>query len=251
MIKQNLINETGDVTNNLAERFEVAFNQIHHILRKLNPNVVNDAFMKLLYDSSRKHRIIQKFYQDLRQFAKLRNALVHEKMKIQTYIAIPSEETVLQIETIARLLKEPPSVMKIATPLVISMKMTDSIEEVIKKMHQCSYNQFPVYDKGVFQFLLTECGLTSWLASSIINQNISLAEKTVSNIQPFENIHNVVFVDRTIDIFELEDIYEESFQKGKKLEAIIVTEHGLPTEKPFGIVTPWDLIEIDLLGIGN
>jgi predicted transcriptional regulator len=238
---------TSESINTLAERFEVAFNQIHHSLKRLNPDEANDAFMKLLSDSYRKHRLIQKFYKDLRQFAKLRNALVHEKMKVQTYIAIPSEATVLHIETIAQLLQQPPNVMKIATPIVVSMKMTDAIEDVIHQMNQCSYNQYPVYGESGFQFLLTEGGLTSWLASSIHNQTVSLNGKTISDIHPFENEHNVVFVDRTIDIFSLEDIYEESFINNKKLEAIIVTERGLSTEKPLGIVTPWDLIEIDLL----
>jgi hypothetical protein len=31
----------------------------------------------------------------------------------------------------------------------------------------------------------------------------------------------------------------------KKLEAVIITENGKKDEAPLGIITPWDLIEID------
>lgn len=84
--------------SDLVERFEVAFNQIHHILKRLNPNEYNDAFMKLLTDSSRKHRVIQQVYYDLKQFAKLRNALVHEKLERKTFIATPMKTRFLKLK---------------------------------------------------------------------------------------------------------------------------------------------------------
>jgi hypothetical protein len=91
----------------LAERFEVAFNQIHSVLKRLNPHDQNDAFMKLLSEASRRHSYFQSFFVDLKQYAKLRNALVHEKLRMRTYIACPHEEVVLHIEKIARLLTAP------------------------------------------------------------------------------------------------------------------------------------------------
>jgi hypothetical protein len=35
--------------------------------------------------------------------------------------------------------------------------------------------------------------------------------------------------------------------QNKRLEAVIITESGLQTENPLGIVTSWDLVEIDVL----
>ncbi|SDN08645.1 hypothetical protein SAMN04488137_3443 [Fictibacillus solisalsi] len=247
MHKSNMDKPTITPDSEWAERFEVAFNQIHHILKRLNPNEYNDAFMKLLTDSSRKHRVIQQVYYDLRQFAKLRNALVHEKLERKTFIAIPHENTVLKIENIAKLLSKPPTVLDIATAFVVSVNLTTPLQDLIKIMGTSSYNQFPVYEKGVFQFLISENGLTKWMAASIHKGSIHVEGKTVENLKPYEEHHNVVFVKRSMDIFELEDIYEESFQKKRKLEAVIITQNGSPLEAPLGIVTSWDLIEIDLL----
>ncbi|MBD7964925.1 CBS domain-containing protein [Fictibacillus norfolkensis] len=242
-----MTNKEIELTHNLAERFEVAFNQIHGVLKRMNPHEYNDAFMKLLTETSQKHRYIQNFFYELRQFAKLRNALVHEKLKVRTYIATPSEEAVTLIEKIASLLTRPPAVTNIASKSVATIDLTTPIEEVIQLMHESSYNQLPVYENGVFVFLLTEDGLTSWLASSIRNGTIDLNGHTASEIQDYEKEHNVAFLGRNINIFELEDMYEDAFQSHRKLEAVIITETGSPLEKPLGIITTWDLIEIDLI----
>ncbi|WP_226670861.1 CBS domain-containing protein [Metabacillus litoralis] len=231
----------------LSERFEVAFNNIHHVLKQLNPHEYQDAFMKLLSISSRKHHFIQSFYGDLKQFAKLRNALVHEKLQTDTYIATPNEEIVLQIEKIARQLSAPPKVMKIATKTVVTLQSTHSIEYVIKTMATSSYNQFPIYQDHQFSFLLTEGALTNWLARHIKDGQINLTKSTADELKGYEDEHNVSFVSKNMNILELEDLFEQFFQQKRKLEAVIVTENGSSNERPLGIITPWDLIEIDLL----
>ncbi|WP_078553691.1 CBS domain-containing protein [Bacillus alkalicellulosilyticus] len=231
----------------LAERFEVAFNQIHEVLKRLNQFETNDAFMKLLTDTSNKHNYIRSFYYDLRQFAKLRNALVHEKFKKKTYIATPHEETVRSIERIARLLKQPITVMNIATSNVLTLQMEMTIDQVIQTMNNSEYNQYPVYQNGSFSFLLTDGGLTKWLGTMLTQESIQFSSYTTADIQLHEKDHVVEFVPQSMNIFELEDLFEELFQDGRKLEAVIVTENGSPAEQPLGIVTAWDLIEIDLL----
>ncbi|PMC33732.1 hypothetical protein CJ195_26885 [Bacillus sp. UMB0899] len=238
---------TQQASSDLAERFEVAFNQIHHVLKQLNPYEHNDAFMKLLSDASRKHTYIQSFYGDLKQFAKLRNALVHERRQTNTYIATPHEKVVKQIEQISSFLSAPPKVLTIATKTVVYLHSNDSLEYVIKMMNSSSYNQFPIYENEKFSFLLTEGGLTSWLASHIKDGRIDLNQSTARDLKRFEDDHNVSFISKHKNILELEDLFEEYFQKQLKLEAVIVTENGSPYEKPLGIITSWDLIEIDLL----
>jgi hypothetical protein len=144
------------------------------VLKRLNPHDQNDAFMKLLSEASRRHSYFQSFFVDLKQYAKLRNALVHEKLRMRTYIACPHEEVVIHIEKIARLLTAPPKAMTIASKTVITLLSSHSIEYIIQTMNTLSYNQFPIYQDGKFSFLLTEGGLTGWLATNIRNGKIQL-----------------------------------------------------------------------------
>jgi predicted transcriptional regulator len=233
--------------DDLTERFEVAFNLIHNVLKRLNPYEENDAFTKMLSVSRRKHAYLNSFYYELKQFAKLRNALVHEKFEKQTYIATPHEKTVEIIERIAKYLSQPPSVMEIATKEVIQFKLTDSLETIVKQMKVNSYHQFPVYGEDKFAFLLTDRGVTKWFSSHIKNGVVEIAQSTATDLLSYENDHYVLFVSTQMNIFELEEIYEKSFKENRKLEAVIVTEKGSPLEQPLGMITSWDLIEIDLL----
>ncbi len=233
--------------DDLTERFEVAFNLIHNVLKRLNPYAESDAFTKMLSISRRKHAFLNSFYYELKQFAKLRNALVHEKFEKQTYIATPHEKTVEIIERIAKYLSKPPSVMEIATKEIVQFHLIESLETILKKMDIHCYHQFPVYNNEKFAFLLTDRGITKWFSSHIKNGVIEIAQATASDLQPFENEHYVLFVSKEMNIFELEEIYEKSFKESTKLEAVIVTNNGSVFEQPLGMITAWDLIEIDLL----
>lgn len=53
------------------------------------------------------------------------------------------------------------------------------------------------------------------------------------------------FLSKDCSIYELEDAFEQSFNDNEKLEAILITQNGLQSQKPIGIVTSWDLVRID------
>ncbi|WP_180954200.1 hypothetical protein [Bacillus sp. M6-12] len=50
---------------------------------------------------------------------------------------------------------------------------------------------------------------------------------------------------KNIDIFEAEDLFEKAHKHKQYLSIIIITENGMPHEAPLGLITAWDLIEID------
>jgi hypothetical protein len=45
----------------------------------------------------------------------------------------------------------------------------------------------------------------------------------------------------------VEELFEDHHLAHKKLEAVIITENGNMSEKPLGIITSWDLVEIDAM----
>ncbi|MGG1559593.1 hypothetical protein ABEH82_16230, partial [Geobacillus thermoleovorans] len=63
----------------LSERFEAAFNRIHAQLKKIANVTHTDAFTSLVHITSKKHALIRSVKEELLQYAKLRNAIVHEK----------------------------------------------------------------------------------------------------------------------------------------------------------------------------
>jgi predicted transcriptional regulator len=235
------------VTNTpLAERFETAFNRIHKCLLRLVRNDRSDSF-KFLLDNGNSHAIIRTYRQDLYQYAKLRNALVHEKIKEHFYIADPHERIVLHIEQIADHFEKPMPALSIATQPVIFYKEDTPLKDILLVIDRRSYSQFPIYDsEGNYQWLLTSEGILRWLSKQPLS-GISLEKVTAKNIFSCEKPHEVIYVDRNTNIYEVEELFEDHHLAHKKLEAVLITHSGKETEKPIGIITAWDLVEIDAL----
>ncbi|MDQ1144254.1 CBS domain-containing protein [Bacillus sp. SORGH_AS 510] len=230
----------------LAERFEAAFNRIHKCLMKLVRNARSDSF-KVLLDSGNSHAIIRTHRHDLYQYAKLRNALVHEKIKERYYIAEPNVDVVTHIEMIADRFEQPVTVLSIASSPVLYYKEETPLMDIMKVVDKLSISIFPIYDaSGAFKGLLTSEGIIRWLSKQP-SSTISIEKVRVRDLMVHEKPHEVVFVKKEADIFEVEEIFEDTFLAQKKLEAVIITENGKATEKLLGIITSWDLVEINTL----
>lgn len=228
----------------LSERFEVAYNQVHDALRGL-VKINDDRFVVLVKVGAKRYQVIETFKKDLEQYAKLRNAIVHEKIEVGFYIAEPNEKVVIHIEKIANILSQPNYALSIASKDVVYFDDRDKILKVTSAIKDHGYSKFPVYQNNKCIGLLTSSSIVKWLARNMKNGSVNLANIRISDIMKFEKAHPIDFVSKEINIFEVENIFEKSHKKKQKLECVIITENGRPEEKPLGIVTPWDLIEID------
>lgn len=227
-----------------SERYEVAFNRIHLELKKL---VKNEAphFVNLVYKGSKMFSLIQKYQEELHQFARLRNAIVHDKYDLGEYIAEPHEETVQRIEEIANIFSKPSNALSIATRNVITYHYEDSIEKVIKGIQKYSYSQYPIYKDRQCIGLLTAKAVVSWMALNVSSSIVDLSEVKVKDMVYFEKDYALSFAPETINIFELEKMFVDAHLNKQILEAVLITKNGESDEQPLGLVTSWDLIEMD------
>lgn len=238
------IQQVDDETK--VERFEVAFNKIHLKLKDLiNGNQDHAPFSELLYLAKNKRNVIHENFELLKKFSHLRNTIVHEKVKEGYYIAAPHIDIVREIEMICELLWRPPLALSIASQPVIIRDPQTSLEEILAIMKKEGFSQIPIYDEMGFKGLVTEGGIVNWFSKNVVDGLVSIEGIKAGDILSVEKPHNVHFISRKQTIYNLEDIFEEYFNKNQKLEAILITEHGKRTQKPIGIVTSWDLVQID------
>lgn len=229
---------------NLSERFEVAFNQIQDSLENLL-KIYNRGFTDLVRLGSTKHKIIKEFYDELLQYAKLRNAIVHDKIELGYYIAEPHEKVVQRIEHIAKVLSKPNYVLKIATEKVTYFQADDPITKVIQEMKNHSYSKFPIYRNNECIGLLKARTIVKWMADHLDNGNFEISSAKVRDVYLNGSENQILFVPKSFNIFDVEDLFEQAHLEHKKIEMAIITENGKRNETPLGVVTPWDLIEID------
>ncbi|MCM3567074.1 CBS domain-containing protein [Neobacillus mesonae] len=235
------------VDKKLSERFEVAFNQIHSWLQKNVRNARSDKFTDLLKIGFPSFSIIRKYYHDLKMYGRLRNSIVHDKVELGFYIAEPHESVVDKIEKIAAQLTHPKAAVSIATKPVIYFHENTKLSEVLTAIQQHAYSVFPIYDTEGYKWLLTSENIIQWFAKNMIGTSIQINEVEIKDLFPLGKSYLVEFAPKEAGMFEIEEYFENYHLKGKKLEAVIITETGLKTQKPIGIVTSWDLVEIDVL----
>ncbi|MFD1020131.1 CBS domain-containing protein [Thalassobacillus hwangdonensis] len=222
----------------LTERFEIAFNQVHQSLKQLNEFPKNDNFAELLNRSKQKHSIIRFHFDTLKQYAKLRNAIVHERVRDDYFIATPHEEVVETLEEISHTLEQPPLALTLASEPVIYYRKDSLVSHVLEGFSRYQVAQFPIYDTGhTYCGLLTSEGVVRWLhEKGEVGEGV-LAE----DILEHEREHSIHFLREDSSLFELEEAFEVSFEEGRKLKAVMITEDGERDRKPLGIVTAWDI----------
>lgn len=227
-----------------SERFEVAFNIIHQRLQKIMKGDEN-RFVPLLYNGRKEHKMIDKYFDELKQYAKLRNSLVHDKTELGTYIAEPHEEIVERIEEIARVFSKPIYALSLATTDIVSFTVNDSIRHVIETYKEYQFSQYPVYEGKICIGLLKIGEVLCWLADYFDQPQIYLDKTTLQSLSEMITMKELLFLDKSVDVFALEDFFAERHKTESNLEVVLITENGSMDEAPLGIISSWDLIEID------
>ena len=223
-----------------AQRFLNAFAMIEKQLKQITGVTRYSRFYQLLNQASRSSGLVRKYEMELQEYADLRNAIVHQRSDEGHIIAIPIDEVVADIEELARKICEPP---KVSAHFLKPVKICDpqtEIREAVDIMETMGSSKLPVYAQGGFHALLTMEMIARWTRhQSRTNQPLS---GVVSDCLYFKDKkERVLFLPRTADVTEAQDLFEASLHRGVSISAILITESGSAHQKPIGIITVADL----------
>jgi len=226
----------------LVEQFEADYNAIDYSLRKALGNDKQVSFTHLVNQYSQRHR----GWGDgelLRTIAEIRNAIVHGRTEPRRYVAIPTPAIAEQLKTCRDRLMNPARAIPTFQRTVQVVSTDESLAEALKKIDKRDYSQFPVYEDEHFRGLLTENGVTRWLAHHVV-ADLSLVElEDVRISQVLENEEdrrNWHFVSRNVRVDDVRAL----FANQALLEAVLITANGNEAEKLLGIATRWDVLHI-------
>lgn len=223
------------------QQLEAAYNEIDKHLRKVLGKDERIPFSSILQEYVRSRPHWTHNADILRIASELRNLIVHQKTKPYEYPATPTLMIMERLETILKELKNPVLVIPKFQKEVETVSLTDSIAGVLKLIAEKGYSQFPVYAGEQFKGLLTENGITRWLAHHV-SEKISLIEfdeATVKEALPEEEKRqNWMFLSRNKAIDDVKQLFSDH----ELLEAVLITNSGNKKEKLIGIVTRWDIL---------
>lgn len=229
-----------------SDRFIVSYNRIDQLMKDLIGTNEHMAFFRLIDFAKKKNAIIRRYEADLREYGDLRNAIIHHRTSLEFAIAEPHDEVVAKMEEIEGALVKPITVAQMFRTNVTIFQETDSLSYALKTIKDKKYNQFPVYKGKTFKGLITPVGITMWMASKVDSDSFSRKRTMLSEILAHEsNRANHRFIQSGASVFEAVEIFKSSVIRGRRLEALLITEDGKTSDKLIGIVTPMSLLKIE------
>lgn len=224
-----------------SEAFLAIFADIEKWLRTSAGADRAASFYELVERNAVVNRIVRRYKDDLKEYADLRNAIVHERSDGHV-IAEPNERAVGNFNRIKTALLQPPKVLPRFQMPVKSRTTDECIGLALADMHQGSFSQLPVLKNGKVVALLTSETIVRWLASEITNDVVSLQETLIHTVlEHVEDDEHYCFLPRNASLHDVIGKFEEFTSRGKDLDAILITDAGKPDQSLLGILTVYDL----------
>ncbi|GEM_PF-2822723 len=127
---------------------------------------------------------------------------------------------------------------------VICFAEKESLVEALKYMRNNKYSQVIVRDRNHRLRLLTNEGLAVWLAKNAQKGRLDLKDYDIGDVLESERSDAVAFCKPTYLLGDARNEFHLSLMKNcPLLFAIIITDTGLKSGKPLGIITPWDFLD--------
>jgi hypothetical protein len=224
-----------------SSKFLEAYNAIDDWLRRQGNTPPGVNFHEVVDRVAERHRRVKHYTNLLKKLGRLRNFVVHEYSRDQP-MAVPTSYAVERITAIRDELLSPPSLYSVCTRPVVTCHPSDPVGGVAKAMRDGSYSQFPVYEGDTFVGLLTAETVARWVASNLADgQELMEEEKVCDVLRHQEDPENHTFLGRASTVLDGLAAFDDFLRRGKRLDAILVTENGRPSETPLGIVTIYDI----------
>ncbi len=228
-----------------AERFIQSYNSIDHTLRAVYGFKRTITFADLIRKAVPLNSVVRKYEDELIDYGRLRNSIVH-KTNPNYVIAEPHDEVVLEFEKIAKLIQTPPTALeKVCKHPVMICDKTLTVRQLLETMSETGYKNLPIYDGDNLLGVAIGTRLLDHLGRAIkdgVELNSYIETTPVIDIMSRVNEENYFRVaDKNLTIERALNY----FYLNRRLQIIIITEKGTVSERPLGVVTVADILDMN------
>ena len=230
-----------------ATEFINAYNKIDAQLRELYGYKPAQSFTDVVRRSAEKNAVVRKYENELADYARLRNAIVHQSTDGRI-IAVPCDDVVENILLIERLLCSPPTVGEtLQDKRIVSIEAELSLRQAVILMARTGYSNIPVY-RGKRMIGIVNNRRVLRELGDVLAQGRSadawLSETPVADILAESDLFVYYkYIGKKDSLQEIVDAFEEN----RKLLAVCVSENGRAGERVVNFVTSADLPRINKL----
>ena len=228
-----------------ATRFIHAYNRLDKGIRDLYNLKPALSFSDVIRKSATVNFVIKKHEDDLIDYGRLRNAIVHRSN--DETIAEPHDDVVEKMELIVRLVTTPPMVMQTAVNRSVFMAQGDvKLGTVISEMQKSGFSNIPVYLHDTLVGVINRKMIVDTIGEAVANgKDLKklMNAKVVESLPVLDTNNHYEVVSEKITI----DNVLYMFQQNRKLSTIIITKGGTYKELPIGIVCNADIIDMQTI----
>ena len=227
-----------------AERFISSYNKIDRTLRTLYNYKPYFSFSEIVRKSSIVNYVVKKYEQKLIDYARLRNAIVHQGDSEQI-IAEPHLDVVEEFEAIEGLICSPPTALdSVAKKDITTLDASTKLIDVIRTIYETSYSNIPILENNKLIGIANNKFLVQSIAKAILEKqslDIFLRDTVVKEIlsDSMTDVYYTILNEKAT----LVQVMDE-FEKNKKLLAIIITKNGNNLERLLGLITAYDVVAV-------
>ena len=219
-----------------SEVFIDLFTEIEQKMKEISGDTYHSNFTELLRRARNLSPTLQRYANDLREYAQLRNAIIHTRRE-NFVIAEPHNDVVAEIRHIRNLLYNPPRVSKVMKSKPFFATPKTPIMELLEAFASKGFMRCPVIDSGKIICLITAKTLARW----IITKPSNFQNATLEEVIKFADASDFIIASENTDIVSIIGQFKNSLKKGNYLQAVLITSNGQPNSPLVGILTPSDL----------
>ena len=227
-----------------SDAFLTAFSHIEIFLRHRTHADAGAPFHKLVKQAATTIAEVNRYQDDLREFAHLRNAIVHHHDGGRV-IAEPHRSTVTAIGRIAEAITNPPTVGERFKTDVVTVQVDDSISSAAAIILNKSFSQLPVVNRKKFVGLLTTNTIARWFGACSRDLRTAAREPTVQDVLSYaEDTRSYDFIKPDITLARVIEYFSDIESRGCELSALLIADGSETTPRFRGIITVSDLPQI-------
>ena len=225
-----------------GDRFISAYNRLDQGLRNIYNIKQSLGFGEVVRKVSPINSVIKKYEDDLIEFGRLRNAIVHGAG--DTLIAEPNIEVVEKIEQIARIVTTPPRVIDVLPKRkVFIVNGSASLQSVCEEMFESGYSIIPVYIKDTLVGVVNRKMIVDAIGEAIkagvsvdkiLKDSVANALDVLNVVNHYEVAPSSITIDGILFMF----------QQNRKLSTVIITKNGNYNEEPIAVVVTSDTLDL-------
>lgn len=229
-----------------ATTFLAHFNEIELVLKKHARADNRDSFTWMVRQALKDGLLTGNQADALVEFSQLRNAIAHGRYSKELLpIAIPLPETVEHIGRIRSSLTSPKRALDFCLEEQqrppITFEPGTRLQELFDAHGSDHIAKFPIYTpEHVFSALLTASNLFTWVAARGANPAVTAGEIIAHAPQLGMEVRRCHFLPKTASIQKALTLLSTPTPGNRLPQALIISEAGLETQKPLGIISGSD-----------